>query len=385
MRRILYLTVIAMLLTGCKREQPSAEEMEHSHGEAVVELTDQQIATIGIATGPVQQRRMSGNIKATGTLKLAPQDRAEVTSLISGITQRILVNEGQPVAKGQTLALVENTEIVALQKDYLIASRQLALSQDACRRQQDMRQQGAGIERNMQLAQAELDMAAATEQGLRLQLQQLGIDPQQVAEGHFANSVPVRSPIAGVVGEMLVSTGSYLESGTVLMRIYDNRALHADINVFETDIARIKVGQKATLQLSDHAATLLTGTVSFITAALDNDSKSASVHISLDPATGITLLPNMFVTAAIHQDEQLCNAVPDEAIVMNANRRYVFVNLGQGRFSRQEVITGISQQGYTQITFIDQPTPTDGMAEPIDIVVSKAFYLQSMLADHDHD
>ena len=158
--------------------------------------------------------------------------------------------------------------------------------------------------------------------------------------------------------------------------MYDNKALHADINVFETDIANILIGQTVSMQLSDRAGSRLTGKVSFITGSIDNDSKSASVHIDLDRAEGVTLLPNMFVSAVIHCDEQTCDAVPDEAIVMSANRKYVFVSLGDGRFRKQEVVTGLNQQGYTQITFPDD-TPSS-----VNIVTAKAFYLESMLADH---
>ena len=186
----------------------------------------------------------------------------------------------------------------------------------------------------------------------------------------------MRSPISGVVGEILVSTGSYLDSETVLMKVYDNKALHADLNVFESDIAGVHIGQKVTLQLPDHASTVLTGVVSFVTAALDNESKSASVHVKLDRAEGVKLLPNMFVSAVIHCDEQTCDAVPDEAIVMSANRKFVFVSLGSNRFRKQEVVTGLSQQGYTQITFVDGALPS------AKIVTAKAFYLESMLADH---
>ena len=61
---------------------------------------------------------------------------------------------------------------------------------------------------------------------------------------------------------------------------------------------------------------------------------------------------------------------------MGANRKYVFVSLGSNRFRKQEVVTGLSEQGYTQITFVDDPS-FDG-----EIVLSKTFYLESMLADH---
>ena len=178
------------------------------------------------------------------------------------------------------------------------------------------------------------------------------------------------------------------------MKVYNNRALHADLNVFETDIASIHIGQKVTMQLSDQASTLLTGSVAFITATLDNESKSASVHINLDPSivngksvngkTPLTLLPNMFVSAAIHTGEQTCDAVPDEAIVMSGSRHYVFVSLGEGRFRKQEVVTGLSQQGYTQIAFVDSAgaSPASDATPATEIAVTKAFYLESMLADH---
>lgn len=377
MKKILYsIIALSMLTVSCKNEVKPAEEEKESHEENVVELTDQQLKTIGVKLGHVEQRQLSGTLNATGTLKLSPQDRAEVTSLVAGVTKRILVKEGQTVRQGETVALVENTEIVALQKDYLVASRQLSLAQQALQRQQDIHAQGAGVGKNLQQAQAELDMASVTEKGLRLQLEQLGISSRQVAQGHFSNAAPVRSPISGVVGEILVSTGSYLDSETVLMKVYDNKALHADLNVFESDIASVHIGQKVSLQLPDQASTQLTGKVSFVTAALDNESKSANVHVELDRVEGTKLLPNMFVSAAIHCDEQTCDAVPDEAIVMNANRKYVFVSLGSNRFRKQEVVTGLSQQGYTQVAFTEE-TGSDS-----EIVVAKAFYLESVLADH---
>ena len=375
----LVIATLALLLCACKHEIKQEEEAHTTPDDTFIELTEKQMETIGIRLGCVEQKQLSGTINATGTLKLSPQDRAEVTALVTGITKRILVKEGQHVRAGQTLALVENTEIVALQKDYLITSRQLTLAKQEWQRQNDLHTQGAGIEKSLQQAKAELDMVTATERGMRQQLEQLGISSSEVAQGKFTNAAPVRSPITGVVGEIFISTGSFLNNGTVLMNVYDTRALQADINVFETDIASIHLGQKVSLELSDHNATRFTGTVAFITAVIDADTKAASVHIALDPTSNVTLLPNMFVSAAIHCEELTCEALPDEAIVMNANRKYIFVSLGSGRFRKQEVVTGLSQQGYTQVTFIDPIQPTDS------IVTAKAFYLESMLADHEED
>jgi len=376
---IIFIAVFSLaIITSCGKAKTEEEQevAEDSTAMNIVELSQEQINTIGIKTGDIQSRQMSGTIQATGRLKLSPQNRAEVTSLVNGITKRILVKEGDMVRVGQTVALVENTEIVAMQKDYLVASRQLELARAAYQRQVNINSQGAGVEKNLQQTKAELEIALATEKGIRQQLKQLGISTQLVANGKFENTAPVKSPISGVVGEVIISTGSYLDSNTILMNVYDNAAIHADLDVFESDIANIKVGQSVDLQLADQGGTPFTGKVSFVTATLDKASKSASVHVDLNRKADTKLLPNMFVSGSIHLEKAQCQAVPDEAIVMNAGRKYVFVVLGNNQFQKTEVVTGISQQGFTQITFVNKQKTTP------QVVTSKAFYLESMIADH---
>ena len=374
-----WLMMSLLMMSACGGSHTADEqetEDETMLADGVVELTDEQIKTVGITIGKVERRQMSGTVKVSGTLKLSPQNRAEVTSLVSGQTQRILVKEGDMVRAGQPVAMVENTEMVALQKAYLVVWRQLALARQAYQRQETIHSQGAGVEKNLQQAKAELDIAQANEQGIRVQLQQMGISASQVAVGRFVHAAPVKSPISGVVGEVLISTGSYLDNQTVLMNVYDNSAIHADLNVFESDISNIRIGQEVDLQLFDKQRTPLSGNVSFITASLDKASKSASVHVDIHKQHDIKLLPNMIVSASIHCEQAECQAVPDEAIVMSGNRHYVFVPLGENKFQQTEVTLGLSQQGYTQITFVDS-----AKGHP-SVVTRKAVYLFSMIADH---
>lgn len=382
MKKVIIGIILSLILTttlsgcGAKSQNTADEENAETSANGTVELTNEQMTTIGVTVGQVETRQMAGTIQASGTLRLSPQNRAEVTSLVSGLTKKILVKEGDVVREGQTVALVENTEIVAIQKEYLVANRQATLARSSYQRQLSLKNEGAGVEKNLIQSKAELEIAQANEQGLRQQLQQIGISPRQVAQGRFTDAAPVRSPISGIVGEVMISTGSYLDNQTVLMNIYDNAAIHADLNVFESDIASIKIGQKVDLQLSDKSETRLVGKVSFVTAAMDKESKSASVHVDLNQKSGTKLLPNMFVSASIHCEQTECKAVPEEAIVMNAGRSYVFVQLSERRFRQSEVVTGISQQGYVQITFVDKKD------EGKKIVAAKAFYLESMIADH---
>ena len=377
-KKIILSVLLLLLPLSCKRGVTVSPVEDVSGAESdVVVLSGEQISMVGITAGPVEQRSMGEAILTSGALRLSPQARAEVTSLVRGSVKKILVKEGQTVHAGQTLSLVENTEIVSLQKEYLLSVRQAELSEAELQRERVLREKGAGVGKNLSEAEARSRMDESTSQGLRQQLLQLGLSPEDAARGDFSITVPVKAPIGGVVGEMFISMGSYLAEGSVLMNIYDNKALHADLNVFEGDISRIMPGQKVSLRLSDSGRTSLEGEVSFITAALDPQSKSATVHVDLRGVPNETMLfPNMFVSAAIQCGERLCNAVPDEALVMKAGRSYVFIQEGEGRFRKVEVVPLSQQLGYTGISFLDPS------AQGKSVVTTKAFYLESVLADH---
>jgi len=376
---ILLAAIVLLAPLSCRNrgEALSQEEYSEESIEDIVELTPAQMSAVGITVGPVERRTLSETVQTSGSLKLSPQSQAEVTSLVNGKVRRILAKQGQSVRAGETLALVENTEIVSLQKDYLIATRQAELSASAFEREKELREKGAGVEKNLQQAEAQCRMDESTAQGIRQQLIQIGLSPENAANGQFSETVPVKAPISGVVGDIFISTGSWLSDGTVLMNIYDNKALHADLNVFEADIAKIVPGQKVSLRLSDQSRTNLEGKVSLITATLDPVSKSATVHVDLHGGnSSVTLLPNMFVSASILCGENPCDAVPDEAVVMKADRSYVFVKEEGNRFRKVEVVPVVKQMGYTGISFLDSSS------EGKEIVTSKAFYLESILADH---
>lgn len=95
---------------------------EESHSEAI-EISEEQMETVGIELGTVEIKNLNSAVKASGEMALLPQNKADVTSLSAGVIKQITVIEGSPVKKGQTVALLENLEIVKLQEAYLAQSR----------------------------------------------------------------------------------------------------------------------------------------------------------------------------------------------------------------------------------------------------------------------
>ena len=98
------------------------DEEEGSHEEegeeGVVELTTQQIETIGLETKTLEKRNLGNNIKVTGNLELFPQDMANISPFVGGNVRSIKVIEGDKVRKGEVLAYLEHPDIISMQQEY---------------------------------------------------------------------------------------------------------------------------------------------------------------------------------------------------------------------------------------------------------------------------
>ncbi len=376
---------LAALMAACTQPGESGHEAQqdddHGH-EQELTLTAAQMQAVEIALGKIEQRELGQANRVNGELALNPQDRAEATSIVSGNVRRIAVTEGQHVAKGQVLAWVENTQMAGIQKEYLVAQKQLELARMEVKRQQMLAAGGAGIQKNMQQATASLEMAQANISALSQQLSQLGISPGSLRNGKMVNGVAVTAPISGTVGKINVASGSYVDSSTPLMSIANHAAVFVRLNVFESAIAALKVGQAVDMTLTNDPARELSGRVYQIGKEMDPETKSVPVFVRLTGRGSGSLIAGMSVSAVINSGKALVPAVPSGAVVAAEGKNYIFVvdhhdkKAGEYHFAKVEVATGVSELGYTQIT------PMQALPADATVVVDNAFYLASMGADH---
>lgn len=392
--KTIYISLFALALTlfvscGQKAEDKketsvqTEQEQDHDHDEGV-EVTEAQLNTVGIKLGKIEKRELTNIIRVNGEMNLAPQKKAEVTSLIGGIIRQILVNEGSNVSKGQTIAYLENTTIVELQKNYLTSKKEAFVAEQEYNRQKELAEQGAGVQKVLQQASANYEISKAQLTGLEKQLLQLSISPSQVSSGNMVTRIPVKSPIAGTVNKINISTGSYVDIQASLMNISDNSQMHCDVKVFEKDINKVKLGQEVDLSLTNQPGTSLKGIVYEINKSFEDDTKAIKVHLEIKDRNNLHLVPGMYVTGLINIGKTKTDAVPNDAIISNEGKKYILVlqneeNGTNGKvyhFKQEEVITGTSELGYTQIT------PVKKIEDNATIVISNAFYIASMTADH---
>ena len=168
---------------------------------------------------------------------------------------------------------------------------------------------------------------------------------------------------------------------TPLMKISNNKAVECDLNVFEKDLGKIKNGNRVFLSLTNQPGVKLTGRVYGMNESFNKGTKSVAVHVKLDAVPGAKLFDGMYVSGQIAIGRQMCFALPNKAIVSAEGKQYVFAlnhepKNGEYSFSRHQVTTGVSTDGYTEVTLCKH------IKEGLKIVTDNAFYLASMTGEH---
>ena len=375
-----------------KKESANEKPGEGKSNDIIV-LSEGQLKAVDIAIGPLEQKNLNAVVKASGQLAVPPQNRADVNVLMGGIVRKISALEGQAVQKGQTVVWLENQEFVKMQQEYLTTKSAFAYTQEELKRQKELSDAEAGTGKVLQQAQANYNADKAKLLGLEKQLQQLSISPESVTNGNFVTQIPIIAPISGTVGHISVNTGTFAEPGKPLMEIIDNSQIHCDLIVFEKDLFKVKVGQKVNFILTNQNNQEIQGEIYGINKSFEDESKGIIIHSIIKDASRYKLIQGMYVTALIDVGNQRTTAVPVDALVRSEGKDYIYM-LTEGeekneeiknekadgtkegigkhyQFKKVEVVTGVTELGYTQIT------PLEELPQKVQIVTKGAFYVLS--------
>lgn len=388
LRLLVIVVVTALAVAGFSyysqhhAKAPSSEEAEGEEEEDLMDisLSAVQVKTAGLLFGAADERDVESTLRVNGQIVLRAKDKGSVSSLMAGIVKRILVTDGQHVAKGQTVAMVENTDVVSLQREYYSASKECEFARKDVERQQKLSQNGAGIQRNLEQAERELHVAQARMQGIARQLAQVGIGTESAARGEFITSFPVKAPMAGTVTGITASLGSYVDMQTPLMAIRDNGAVECDLNVYEKDINKIKNGDAVLLTVTNQPGKTVYGRVYGKNTYFNGNSKAVAVHVKLERGAD-NLFDGQYVSGSIAVGRQRSTTLPVGAIVKSEGKSYVFALNGkpdkQGyHFSRHEVTV---EQTTDDMAVVELCKHLGGDKE---IVTGNAFYLASLIGEH---
>ncbi|TAH08075.1 MAG: efflux RND transporter periplasmic adaptor subunit [Sphingobacteriia bacterium] len=388
---IIFITVFIACGSNDTQKVKTVEAAVHHEVEKpdIAELTEAQIKTIGIEMGLIEQKQLTASLKANGVLKIPNQHKASVNSLYSGVIRSILVIPGDFVKKGQTIATVSNPEFIQSQSTYLNISSKIQLAELEVKRQQELNEGNAGALKNLQSAETELRNLKISKSTLAQQIRLMGLNPERLSNEKLVSVLNIKSPISGVVSNVIVKMGAYIDLSTTVVEVVDNSRLHLDLFVFEKDIQKLKNNQTIHFSITNNPGKEYDATIHSWGYAFEDESKAVSVHAEVEgDKTG--LIEGMNVTAIISLNKVTSPALPTEAIVTVDGQDYIFVMMNAAQksdsaagyiFKRIPIARGYSDIGYTAITLLKE-TPKD-----VKVVTKGAFFVSAKMTNqegHEH-
>lgn len=369
-------------------EAVKSEEKEDHPDEKTTSLTAEQIKSIGIGFGSVEQKQLTRSLKTTGMLRVPNQNKATINSVYSGVVKTLLVQPGDIVRKGQTIASIANPEFVQVQSNYLSVAAKIGLAELEVKRQQELNAGNAGALKNLQAAETELRTLRTARSTYEQQIRLMGIDPATLSNGRLISVLSVTSPISGVVSSVKVEMGSYIDLSTPIAEIVDNSQLHLDLFVYEKDLPKLKENQLIHFTLTNNPGREYDAQIYSLGSSFEGESKAVTVHAKVQgDKTG--LIDGMNITAVISLEKSTVPAVPAESIVTMQGQDYIFL-VTAGAHDQEEketgfemipVARGTTDVGYTEIT------PLKEIPATARIVTRGAFFIMAKFMNaggHEH-
>ena len=303
--------------------------------DGTVTIDPGKIQTLGVRTEVVAARVVGRTVRAVGTVQFDERRLAVVSPKFEGWIENLIVNTtGQAVRRGEPLLEVYSPDLVAAGQEFLIARDAMAhmggAGADARASAARLRDAALSRLRNWDIPAVEVEQIART--------------------GKVPRRLTLRAPMDGVAIDKPAVAGMRFALGDTLFRIADLSQMWLIADVFEQDLASVRIGAPARVTVAAYAGQTFTGAVAFIYPSLTRETRTARVRIEL-PNPGLLLKAEMYGQAEIGTatDATPVVAVPESAIVDGGATQTVLIARQEGRYRPRKVKLGRRGDGYVEV------------------------------------
>lgn len=290
-----------------------------------VQISPQRLQSIGVKIDEVRRKFLEDGIHTTGNVAVDETRLAYVQVRYSGYIQKVFVDATyQYVRKGQPLFTIYSPDLVATEREYLVAKQN---------QQQVAQSTVPGVAAN---AASLLDAAIE-------RLKQWGVSPQEISRldssGQVQQELEVDSPVSGYITERNALPSVAVQPEMRLYTIADLSTVWVQAQLFQADLARVKIGDPATLAVDTFPGRTFGGRVDFIYPQVDMDTRTAKVRLVFSNPN-VRLKPGMFVNVNLKlpMGEQL--VIPATGVLQSGTRQIAFVDRSDGYIEPRDVQLG---------------------------------------------
>jgi Cu(I)/Ag(I) efflux system membrane fusion protein len=317
-------------------------------------VSPERLQSIGVKFAPAERRLLARTIRTVGRVEIDERQLARVNIKIEGWIDQLHVNyTGERVKKDQVLFTVYSPDLVATQREYLLA-----------------------LKSGRRLGDSEFPEVAEGAKSLlevsRQRLQLWDVPEHQIQDlertGTVLKALHIHSPITGTVINKVALAGLHVNPGDELYTIADLSRIWILADIYEYELPLIKIGQQATVTLSYDPGTVLTGRVGFIYPTIDPQTRTGTVRFEVENQ-GEQLKPGMYANVELHVPLGTRLVVPREAILESGERQVLFIHHGGGTLEWRTARLGLQAGDWVEVV--------EGVKESEHVVTSANFLIDS--------
>jgi len=316
-----------------------APKLKPGEGSKVRLPAADSAALVGVETAAATVGAIPEEIECYAELAFNQNKLAQIAAPVGGIVQNVDADLGNKVEEKQCVAHIWSASIAE-------AVAKAVLTHQTLERERKLRADRVSSEKDLQ--QAEAEHRAACQQARTLGFSEEDIDRMKERPNDPV-FLEVRAPFAGEIVERTAVRGALVEAGKSLFTLADRSVMWAMLNLPESALARVKVGQSVELKVESLPGQTFTGKLTWIGAEVDERTRMARARVEVPNPDGL-LKAKMYARARIRvRSAEGAVLVPSSAIYALEGRPFIFVRLADDLFEARAVTTGVKFDGQLEV------------------------------------
>lgn len=341
------LIIASVALSGCdsRATRPAVSEISltdvptlihQAGGRELMVITNSQ-AREGI--GIVREVPLPGILETVGQVTFDDRLVSTIISRVTGRIEQLRASQWDTVRRGEQVMSLYSPDFMTAEAEYLEGT--------SGARQSD----GSGTQTDaFGMPAGSFNITANLKAAAVRKLELLGFSPADiVAIREPSASVWMRAPSGGIIVSKNAVRGQQVNPGDQLFSLATLERVWITADIYEDDLARVRVGQALEVVTTAFPDELFKGTVQRISPSLDPSTHTLELRCQVSNP-GFRLKPQMLARVRIVTNPGLALVVPQSALVFDDNAYYAFVAAGPNTFDRRRVeIADWNEHGYARV------------------------------------
>jgi cobalt-zinc-cadmium efflux system membrane fusion protein len=347
-----YKVVISVVLAGvllfsCKNKSdvPDVSESEY------IEITKAQFNSENMVIGAPSLAEFSHNINFVGTVIPSVNGIAQLSLPVAGVISEIYCKPGLTVTKGEPLFQISGNTLIDMQKDFAESAAVKQRLESEYSRAKELKEENIGSEKEYLIIESAFNAENAKYNALKLKLENIGLNPDNIKEGVFYKSYQLIAPINGNISQINATIGQNIDDQKYIVEIIDNQSFQVQLSVFENDIHDVQQGQLVKFSSSNKKE--YTAKISMVGNNINEETRSIFCYADIENYNPSDFVSNQMVEGNVMVDIDTAFSLPVTAILNVEDDNYVLELVDSTdqlyRFKKVELKIGRTMNGFIEL------------------------------------